>query len=293
MKYIWPSPAKINLFLYVTGIRPDKYHYIQSLFQFINYGDTLKIIPNQNGTIELFNDNNSLLNSKNSIITAAKLLKEKALYYGKKKSSNFGAKIFLNKRIPIGSGLGGGSSNAATALIVLNNLWNIQFTLKELAFFSIKIGTDIPAFIMGKTTIVEGIGEILHPIKTKEKWYLIVYPNIPIFTKNMFSNYSLKKNMQKKTIKHLLKSPFHNDFENIAKIKIKKIKELLSILSVYAPSRITGTGSCVFAEFNDKVSAQKIYSLLPKNVQGFIAKSVNISPLHRTLYEKKIQFFDN
>ncbi|CAL4320537.1 4-(cytidine 5'-diphospho)-2-C-methyl-D-erythritol kinase [Buchnera aphidicola] len=292
MIYTWPSPAKINLFLYVTGMRSDKYHYIQSLFQFINYGDTLKIIPNKKGTIELFNEHNSLLNKENSIITAAKLLKEQALYCRKKKSSNFGAKIFLNKKIPIGSGLGGGSSNAATALIVLNNLWDIKFTLKELALLSLKIGADIPAFIMGKTTIVEGIGEILHPIHTKEKWYLIVYPNIPILTKNMFSSYSLKQGTQKKTIKDLLTSPFRNDFESIAKTKIKKIKKLLSILSTYAPSRITGTGSCVFSEFNDKISAQKIYSLLPKNVQGFIAKSVNISPLHRILHEKKIQFVD-
>lgn len=291
MKYTWLSPAKINLFLYITGVRSDGYHYIQSLFQFLNYGDTLKIIPNKKGTIQLFTENNSLLNKKNSIVTAAELLKKKALDYGKKRSSNLGAEIFLNKRIPIGSGLGGGSSNAATTLIVLNNLWKTKFTLKELATISLKIGSDIPAFIMGKTTIVEGIGEILHPVKRQEKWYLIVYPNISILTKNMFSNYSFKKNTTKKTIEILLKSEFHNDFENIIKKKFKKIKKLINMLSFYAPSHITGTGSCIFAEFNDKNSAKKIHSLLPHNVEGFIAKSVNISPLHRAFYEKNIKFF--
>lgn len=291
MIHTWPSPAKINLFLYVTGVRSDGYHYIQSLFQFLNYGDTLKIIPNKKGTIELFTGNNSLLNIKNSIITAAELLKEKALYYGRKKTSNFGAKIFLNKKIPIGSGLGGGSSNAATTLIVLNSLWKIKFTLKELATLSLKIGSDIPAFIMGNTTIVEGIGEILHPINRQEKWYLIVYPNLPILTKDIFSSYSIKKNTTKKSIDFLLSSQFHNDFENTVKKKNKKIKKLISMLSLYAPSRITGTGSCVFAEFNDEKSAQKIYSLLPYNVQGFITKSVNISPLHRAFYKKNMQFF--
>ncbi|AYN24873.1 4-(cytidine 5'-diphospho)-2-C-methyl-D-erythritol kinase [Buchnera aphidicola] len=291
MIHTWLSPAKINLFLYVTGIRSDGYHYIQSLFQFLNYGDTLTIIPNKKGTIELFTENNSLLNVKNSIIVAAELLKEKAFYSSGKESSHFGAEIFLNKKIPIGSGLGGGSSNAATTLVVLNNLWKTKFTLKELATLSLKIGSDIPAFIMGNTTIVEGIGEILHPINREEKWYLIVYPNIPMLTKNIFSNYSIKKNAKKKPIDFLLKSQFHNDFENIVKKKFKKIKKIISMLSLYAPSRITGTGSCIFSEFDDKKSAQKIYSLLPHNVQGFIAKSVNISPLHRAFYKRNMQFF--
>ncbi|AAM67731.1 4-(cytidine 5'-diphospho)-2-C-methyl-D-erythritol kinase [Buchnera aphidicola] len=288
----WPSPAKINLFLYVTGIRSDGYHYIQSLFQFLNYGDTLTIIPNTKGTIELFTESNSLVNIKNSIITAAELLKEKALHSLGKKTSHFGAKIFLNKKIPIGSGLGGGSSNAATTLVVLNNLWKTKFTLQELAELSLKIGSDIPAFIMGKTTIVEGIGEILYPIHRKEKWYLIVYPNISISTKNIFSIYSIKKNTIKKPIDFLLRSRFHNDFENVIKKKFKKIKQLISMLSLYAPSRITGTGSCIFAEFNDKKSAQKIHSLLPHNVQGTIVKSVNVSPLHHAFYKKNINLFN-
>lgn len=140
---------------------------------------------------------------------------------------------------------------------------------------------------MGNTSIIEGIGDILYPIKKEEKWYLIVYPNIPILTKNMFLNPFLIKNTPKKSIKLLLNSPFSNDFEKIVKRKFIKIKKLILMLSTYAPSRITGTGSCIFSEFNNKISAQKVFSLLPKNVQGFIAKSVNISPLHDALFTQK------
>ncbi|QCI18728.1 4-(cytidine 5'-diphospho)-2-C-methyl-D-erythritol kinase [Buchnera aphidicola] len=292
MIHTWPSPAKINLFLYVTGIRSDGYHSIQSLFQFLNYGDTLKIIPNKTGNIELFSEKKLFLNRENTIINAAQLLKSKALYYKKTNCTNLGAKIFLNKKIPIGSGLGGGSSNAATVLIVLNQLWKIKFTLTELAEFSLKIGSDIPAFVMGKTSVIEGIGEIIHPIKRKEKWYLVIYPKIHILTKNIFSSFLLKNKTQKKPIQLLLSSPFSNDFENIVTKKFRKIKKLISILSLYAPTRITGTGSCVFAEFNDKITAEKIFSLLPKNIEGFIAKSVDISPLHHIFYEKKTHIFN-
>jgi len=286
MIYTWPSPAKINLFLYVTSRRKDQYHNIQTLFQFLDYGDTLKIIPNKTGKIELFTEEKSLLDIKNSILTAAKLLKEKALFYRKWHSPHYGARIFLKKNIPIGSGLGGGSSNAATTLIILNKLWNIKFTLKELALFSIKIGSDVPGFVMGNTSIIEGIGDILHPIKRKEKWYLVVHPYINISTSDMFTSPLLMSYTQKKSLQELLKTPFSNDFEKIATKKFVRIKKLIEMLSLYAPSRLTGTGSCVFSEFDQKKHAQKIFSLLPKNIQGFIAKSVNVSPLHKTLYKK-------
>ena len=226
MIYTWPSPAKINLFLYVTGVRLDGYHYIQTLFQFLNYGDTLKIIPDKTGKIQLFTKNKFILNTNNSIIHAAKLLKEKALLYGKIHASNFGVKIFLNKKIPIGGGLGGGSSNAATTLIVLNKLWNTEFRLEELSEFSLEIGTDVPGFIMGKTSIIEGIGDVLHPIQRIEKWYLVTYPNIQILTSNMFSSLSLTScTLKKRSIQVLLSLPFSNDFENIAKKNLLVYKD--------------------------------------------------------------------
>jgi len=139
---------------------------------------------------------------------------------------------------------------------------------------------------MGKTAIIEGIGDILHPISQPEKWYLVVYPYINISTKKMFSSPFLTRNTPQKSIQLLLNLPFSNDFENLARKKFTKIKKLISMLSSYAPSRMTGTGSCVFSEFNSKKSAQKIFSLLPKNMQAFIAKSVNISPFHKTFYKK-------
>lgn len=287
MIYIWPSPAKINLFLYITGKRLDGYHNIQTLFQFLDYGDTLKIIPNNKGDIKLFSNKKSLLNIKNSVIQAAQLLKAKALLHNTANSDNFGAKIFLNKRLPIGGGLGGGSSNAATTLIVLNKLWSTKFTLSELSVFGLEIGSDVPGFIMGNTAIVEGIGDILYPIQKQEKWYLVIYPNIPILTKKMFKNSYLVKKKPYKSIESLLNSPFSNDFEEIVKKDFIKIKKLISMLSKYASSRITGTGSCIFSEFNKKTSAQKVLSLLPKEIQGFIAKGVNTSPLHKAIHKKR------
>ncbi|QCI23725.1 4-(cytidine 5'-diphospho)-2-C-methyl-D-erythritol kinase [Buchnera aphidicola (Macrosiphoniella sanborni)] len=284
--YTWPSPAKINLFLYITGIRKDKYHNIQTLFQFINYGDTLKIVPNKTGSIKLFTQEKYLLNKQNSIITAAKLLKKKGLIYKRIFNTYNGAKIFLKKKIPIGSGLGGGSSNAATTLIVLNKLWNTQFTLQELSLFGLEIGSDVPGFIMGHTAIIEGIGDILYPIKKKEKWYVVVYPYIHISTKKMFLNPLLTKYHSKKSIQELLNAPFNNDFEDIAKKTFIKIKKLLAILSSYAHFRMTGTGSCIFSEFNDKNSAEKIFKLIPKNMKSFVAKSLNISPLHEMIYKE-------
>ncbi|WP_261979438.1 4-(cytidine 5'-diphospho)-2-C-methyl-D-erythritol kinase [Buchnera aphidicola] len=193
----WFSPAKINLFLYVTGIRSDGYHYIQTFLQLLDYGDTLKIIPNQTGFIQIFNEKKIFLNVDNIIFRAAALLKKQALILKKKHALNYGVKIFLKKRLPIGSGLGGGSSNAATTLIVLNKLWNVQLTLKELSSLGVKVGADIPFFIMGHTALAEGIGDVLYPIKSQKKWYLVVYPNIPILTRNIFSNPLLR--IKKKT----------------------------------------------------------------------------------------------
>jgi len=179
--------------------------------------------------------------------------------------------------------MGGGSSNAATVLIALNTLWNINFTLLQLAHFGKKLGADVPLFIMGKTSIAEGIGNILYPIKTKKKWYLITFPNIKISTKEIFTHPELQRNSKRKCIDLLLKTPFTNDFEKLLKQKFYKIKYLLKQLTQYAPSRITGTGSCIFSEFTSKNDAKKILTILPRNVFGFVTRSSNTSILHKQL----------
>lgn len=158
--------------------------------------------------------------------------------------------------------------------------------MKELSLIGLQIGADVPGFVMGKTAIVEGIGDILYPVIQKEKWYVVVCPYINLSTRNMFSSPFLMSNTPKKSIELLLNTPFSNDFEYIAQKQFITIKKLILMLSSYAPSRMTGTGSCIFSEFNNKKSAQKMFSLLPKNIRAFIAKSVNISPLHRALYNK-------
>ncbi|XBC44521.1 MAG: 4-(cytidine 5'-diphospho)-2-C-methyl-D-erythritol kinase [Buchnera aphidicola (Schlechtendalia peitan)] len=280
MKNIWFSPAKINLFLYIIGMRTDGYHNIQTLFQLLNYGDTIYIIPNKSGHIKLLTRIQNIPNSKNIIIKAAKLLKKKANIL-KCCSSKLGANIYIKKNIPIGGGMGGGSSNAATTLVALNKLWNINFKKSQIANFGKKLGADVPVFVMGKTSIAEGIGNILHPIKTKKKWYLITYPNIKISTKEIFSHPSLHRNSKKKCIHLLLNTPFKNDCENLITQKFHIIKNLIKWLTQYAPSRITGTGSCVFSEFHSQKDANEILSILPINMYGVVVSSSNTSILHK------------
>ena len=277
----WNSPAKINVFLYITGIRSDGYHNIQTLFQLLNYGDIIYISTNFNNTIHLTTNLKEIQNSQNTIIKAAELLKK--IHLSRFNSSKLGAKIHLQKKIPIGSGLGGGSSNAATTLIALNILWKTKYTLQELAYFGNLLGSDIPLFIMGKTTIAEGTGNIFYPYNTTQKWYLISYPKINISTKKIFSDPYLKRNSPIRSIASLLKHPFRNDCEQLIKKKFTLIKNLINWLSQYAPSRITGTGSCIFSEFNTQSDAKKVLSLLPLNVSGFITNSTNISTLHKQL----------
>ncbi|XBC38868.1 MAG: 4-(cytidine 5'-diphospho)-2-C-methyl-D-erythritol kinase [Buchnera aphidicola (Melaphis rhois)] len=282
MNTMWFSPAKINLFLYITNVRKDGYHNIQTLFQLLNYGDTIYITPNNSGKIKLLTHMPHISYSQNTMIHAAKLLKRKAQYLINH-SLPLGVNISIKKNIPIGGGLGGGSSNAATILLVLNKLWNIKFKLSTLIKLGEQIGSDVPVFITGKTSIAEGTGNILYPIKTKKKWYLISYPKIKISTKKVFSHPKLKRNSKKKCITLLLKMPFKNDCEPLITKKFRKIKKLITWLSKYAPSRITGTGSCVFSEFNSKQDANKILSILPSNVFGFITSSTNTSMLYRQL----------
>ncbi|AKC60510.1 4-(cytidine 5'-diphospho)-2-C-methyl-D-erythritol kinase [Blochmannia endosymbiont of Camponotus (Colobopsis) obliquus] len=275
----WPSPAKLNLFLHIIRRRSDGYHVLQTLFHFLNYGDTIKIIPTSDGKICLFNSIIQIQNKHNLIIRAAKLLQ----FYCWPKGNAPGANIYLYKILPIGSGLGGGSSNAATVLVALNQQWRTKLSLKILAKLGLMLGTDIPAFIYGKTSIVEGIGNILTPINYPKKWYLILMIPINISTKLIFSIFKLKHNKTKHSIIQLLNQPFYNEFEPLVKKMFPIIEQHLIWLSQYTLSRLTGTGSCIFAEFQDKSSAIKVQKLLPMQTRSIISEGTNISPLHQRL----------
>lgn len=278
----WPAPAKLNLFLYITGRRPDGYHNLQTLFQFLDYGDTLEITPDDSGTVTLLTPLAGVSTENNLIMRAAMALKQAAQMRGTL-PADAGASITLQKRLPMGGGLGGGSSDAATLLVALNHLWHTDLSVDELAAIGVKLGADVPVFVRGHAAFAEGVGEQLQPATPAEKWYLVAHPGISIATPDLFRDPELTRNSPIRTLNELLQQPFRNDCEAVARKRFREVDALLSWLLEYAPSRLTGTGACVFAEFNTESEARRVLELAPKWMCGFVARGLNLSPLQRTL----------
>ncbi|MCE0494456.1 4-(cytidine 5'-diphospho)-2-C-methyl-D-erythritol kinase [Vibrio salinus] len=272
----WPSPAKLNLFLYITGRREDGYHELQTLFQFLDFGDKLSITPNDSGEITLSPEIEGVPLRDNLIYRAAAALKSET-------GCSLGAHIHLKKVLPMGGGIGGGSSNAATTLVALNYLWQTHLNDDELARIGVKLGADVPVFVKGFAAFAEGIGEKLTPVSPEEKWYLVIRPDVSISTADIFSHPDLTRNTPKRPINALLDQNYGNDCEKIVRLLYPKVDKQLSWLLQYAPSRLTGTGSCVFAEFSSAKKAQEAYARLPGNVFAFVAQGRNTSPLKEAL----------
>ncbi|MBN6045059.1 4-(cytidine 5'-diphospho)-2-C-methyl-D-erythritol kinase [Citrobacter sp. ku-bf4] len=278
----WPSPAKLNLFLYITGRRADGYHTLQTLFQFLDYGDTLSLEPRSDGEIRLLTPVDGVADEDNLIVRAARLLMKAAAERGRL-PAGCGADIRIEKRLPMGGGLGGGSSNAATVLVALNHIWQCGLSLDELAALGLTLGADVPVFVRGHAAFAEGIGEILTPVEPAEKWYLVVHPGVSIPTPMIFNDPDLPRNTPKRSIETLLKCEFSNDCEVIARKRFREVDAALSWLLEYAPSRLTGTGACVFAEFDTESHARQVLEQAPEWFNGFVAKGVNLSPLHQSM----------
>lgn len=279
-QHVWPSPAKLNLFLYITGQRADGYHQLQTLFQFLNYGDELTIVPRDDNQIRLLTPIAGVENEQNLIVRAARLLQHHHKQSGVINMPR-GADISIEKRLPMGGGLGGGSSNAATVLVALNILWQCGLSDEELASIGLTLGADVPVFVYGHAAFAEGIGEKLQPAEPTEKWYLVAHPGVSIPTPIIFSDPELKRNTPVRPLAALLSDPYANDCEPIARKRFREVEQALSWLLEYAPSRLTGTGACVFAEFDTESSAREVLSIAPEWLHGFVARGVNVSPLHR------------
>ena len=275
----WPSPAKLNLFLYITGRRDNGYHELQTLFQFVDFGDELSITAHQRSNqITISPQIPGVATEDNLIWKAATALQQYA-------NTNFGADIKLKKVLPMGGGIGGGSSNAATVLVALNYLWQLGLSDDQLAEIGLKLGADVPVFVRGFSAFAEGVGEQLHPATPEEKWYLVVKPQVSIATVDIFTHPELTRNTPKRELATLLEQEYVNDCEKIVRMLYPEVDKQLSWLLQYAPSRLTGTGSCVFAEFSSKNEAESVLAKLPDNVSAFIAKGRNLSPLKETLAE--------
>ncbi|MGO2332479.1 MAG: 4-(cytidine 5'-diphospho)-2-C-methyl-D-erythritol kinase [Pseudoalteromonas nigrifaciens] len=269
------APAKLNLFLHINGRRDDGYHELETLFTFLNYGDELSFELRDLPAIIVTGDTNGIATTDNLIYKAALLLQTQC-------KIKQGVKINLIKRLPMGGGVGGGSSDAASTLLALNKLWKTALSLDELAHLGLQLGADVPVFIHGKSAIAHGIGEQLEQVMLEQKWYCVVFPNQHVSTAKIFTHPELKRDTPKISgdwQQHILT----NDCESLVKKLCPEVEKTLQWLLKYAPSKMTGTGSCCFVEFATQVQAQDVLANLPHTWQGFIASSVNTSPAHTEL----------
>lgn len=277
MKYTLPSPAKLNLFLYVVGKRENGYHDLQTLFQFLDFGDEIEIEVTENPEIILENEIEGVPTEQNLIYRAAKLLQ-------KKTACLKGARLAVHKKLPMGGGVGGGSSNAATVLVGLNHYWKTGLSLSELAELGLSLGADVPIFVRGFAAFAEGVGEELTSCELKTPWYVVLKPDVSISTAEIFNDPNLPRNTPKRDVKTLLAAKWENDCEKVVREHYSKVDELILKLLKYAEFRLTGTGACIFAEFDSEAEARKVFAQKPADVFGFVAKGQNISPLHQHLH---------
>ncbi len=282
----WPSPAKLNMFLHITAQRDDGYHELQSLFQMTDYGDFLSFAPNNVGTVRLLTDFADVAHDQNLIVKAANLLKTHC-------AIDAGVDITITKVLPMGGGIGGGSTNAATVLMVLNQLWECQLSLPQLAQLGLHLGADVPVFIHGKTTFAEGVGEHFVPATNKHSGadavFLVIHPGVHISTKDIFTAPALPRNTPKIDFNDYTFEQTQNDCQKLVLKHYPKVANLLQHLLHYAPSRLTGTGACVFAVFDKEATAQQaLYALqsqqiLDNTTHAFICHGLAESPLHTTI----------
>lgn len=278
-----PAPAKLNLFLHITARRPDGYHLLQTVFQFIEAADTLHFSPRDDGQITLSPELAGVPPEQNLIMRAARLLQ--ALAAETKQGAASGADIRLEKRLPMGGGIGGGSSDAATALLGLNRLWGLQLDEDCLATLGLKLGADVPVFVHGRAAWAEGVGEKLSPVEIPEPWYLVLTPKAHVSTAEVFNHADLTRSTPAITLAAFLGGgalpSLRNDCENVVRKLAPEVDAALSWLALHGPAHMTGTGACCFLECADRESAQALLASSP--IPGFVTRGMNRSPTHIAL----------
>jgi 4-diphosphocytidyl-2-C-methyl-D-erythritol kinase len=271
-----PAPAKLNLMLHITGRRADGYHELQTLFQFLDYGDELSFALRDDGEIRLQTEIPDVAHDSNLIVKGARALKEQS-------GSPLGADIWLKKVLPMGGGIGGGSSDAATTLLGLNHLWQLGWDEDRLAALGLKLGADVPVFVRGHAAFAEGIGEILTPVTPEEPWYLVLVPQVSVSTAEIFSDPLLTRDTPPIKVRPVPKGNSRNDCLPVVTRRYPEVGNALNLLGKFTEAKLTGTGSCVFGAFPSKAEADKVSALLTETLTGFVAKGANISMLHRKL----------
>jgi 4-diphosphocytidyl-2-C-methyl-D-erythritol kinase len=272
----WPAPAKLNLFLHVTGRRADGYHELQTLFQLIDLCDDLVLSVRADGVIERTAGPEGVEPETDLAVRAARALKAAT-------GTALGASIQVRKRIPLGGGLGGGSSDAATVLVALNELWECRLPPGELAALGLSLGADVPVFIGGSSAWGEGVGERLTPVALPEAWYVIVHPGVTVSTAGVFQSPELTRNSPLITIRAFFGAGGRNDCEPVVRARFPEVAEAMQWLGRYAPARLSGTGSCVFAACASAIEAERLAARVPDHWPSYVARGLNTSPLQERL----------
>ncbi|HLP98685.1 MAG TPA: 4-(cytidine 5'-diphospho)-2-C-methyl-D-erythritol kinase [Sideroxyarcus sp.] len=276
-----PAPAKLNLFLHVVGRRADGYHLLQTLFRFIDLNDTLHFTPRTDGAIRRVNALEGVPPEQDLCVRAARLLQQET-------GCPLGVDIELEKRIPMGGGLGGGSSDAATTLLALNRLWGLGLTRERLMQLGLTLGADVPVFVFGDNAFAEGVGERLQPYPLPEAWYIVLCPPVHVPTAQIFIHPELTRNTISMTMRALPKAQdfragqqqgLGNDLQAVACKLYPAVAEYLAWLADFAPALMTGSGACVFAEFATEEEARAVLQQLPAGMRGFVARGLQQHPL--------------
>jgi 4-diphosphocytidyl-2-C-methyl-D-erythritol kinase len=279
-RLILPAPAKLNLFLHITGRRVDGYHLLQTVFQLLDFGDTLSFEARADDRIELSADLPGVPAADNLIVRAAQALRGAT-------GCARGATIALTKRLPMGGGIGGGSSDAATTLLGLNRLWALGLSIDALAEIGLRLGADVPVFVHGRSAWAEGVGEQLQPLELPARFYLVMVPPCAVSTAKIFASPALTRDTSPIRIAAFLGGGTppvgRNDCESVVKSLYPEVAFALEWLGRFSPARMTGTGACVFASFSSRSDAEGVLHQLPSGYAGFVARGVNVSPAHKAL----------
>ncbi len=273
---ILPAPAKLNLMLHILGRRADGYHELQTLFQFLEHGDELGFALRADGEIRLHSEIAGVAHDDNLIVRAARQLQRQS-------GCPLGADIWLDKRLPMGGGIGGGSSDAATTLLGLNHLWQLGWNEERLAALGLSLGADVPVFVRGRAAFAEGVGEKLTPVTLDEPWFLVAIPQVLVSTAEVFSDPELTRDTPPIKVRSLLEGGGHNDCQPVVQKRYPEVRNALILLNKFVPTRLTGTGACVFGSFPNKDDADKVARQLPATLPSFVAQGRNVSMLHRKL----------
>ena len=269
------APAKLNLFLHITGQREDGYHLLQTVFQFLDYADTISLTLREDGKINRTSDLAGVAAEADLVVKAAKRLQSHC-------ATPLGVDIAVDKILPMGGGLGGGSSNAASVLVGLNHLWGCGLNQQELMELGVELGADVPVFIFAQSAWAEGVGERLKAVDLPEKWFLVLKPSINVSTAKVFSNSQLRRDCSAITIRDFLEGQTENVCEKPVREMYPEVDQALTDLARYCEngeSKLTGTGACVFAAFDNKEQAENALNELSEKWDGFVAKGMNQTPL--------------